>query len=230
MATERPAVTRLNLLAEQDFGSYEGKSHIPRRQESAGTQVDVDKDGVIVKQPETKEAMAQRMDVFLDEHLFSPAMISGSERHTVAIVSHALIMSVLWRRLLARLPSKSIQLAPELLALRTVPTVDRLPFWSNTGYLELLVQIPPTTCVVDATAENADVNSSKQVFGEEQVRTADNLFQSSRSLSSSTVQVQAINKVDHLKGFKRTGGGVGSSKHDEGQKTIETFFKRRKVA
>ncbi|KAI9872169.1 MAG: hypothetical protein M1830_002001 [Pleopsidium flavum] len=41
--------------------------------------------------------------------------------------------------------------------------------------------------------------------------------------------IQTINCKDHLKGLKRTGGGVGSSQFDEGQKKIETFFKKRKV-
>jgi hypothetical protein len=38
-----------------------------------------------------------------------------------------------------------------------------------------------------------------------------------------------VNGKDHLKGLKRTGGGVGSSRHDASQKGIESFFKRRKV-
>jgi broad specificity phosphatase PhoE len=41
--------------------------------------------------------------------------------------------------------------------------------------------------------------------------------------------ILAINGKDHLKGMKRTGGGVGNSRHDASQKSIETFFKRRKV-
>ncbi|KAL0258946.1 hypothetical protein SLS55_006451 [Diplodia seriata] len=38
-----------------------------------------------------------------------------------------------------------------------------------------------------------------------------------------------INGKEHLKGLKRTGGGLGSSKHDQNQKSIDTFFKRRRV-
>jgi hypothetical protein len=41
--------------------------------------------------------------------------------------------------------------------------------------------------------------------------------------------ILAINGKDHLRGLKRTGGGVGSSRHDASQKCIKTFFKRRKV-
>jgi len=42
------------------------------------------------------------------------------------------------------------------------------------------------------------------------------------------ITVKTINGKDHLKGLKRTGGGLGSSKFEEGQKSIETFFKKRK--
>lgn len=38
--------------------------------------------------------------------------------------------------------------------------------------------------------------------------------------------IQTVNGKDHLKGLKRTGGGVGSSQFDEGQRKIETFFKK----
>ncbi|KAL6710868.1 hypothetical protein ACN47E_007925 [Coniothyrium glycines] len=44
-----------------------------------------------------------------------------------------------------------------------------------------------------------------------------------------TTVIRTINGKDHLLGLKRTGGGVGSSRHDASQKSIETFFKRRKV-
>lgn len=44
-----------------------------------------------------------------------------------------------------------------------------------------------------------------------------------------TTTILTINGKDHLKGLKRTGGGVGSSRHDASQKGIESFFKRRKI-
>lgn len=51
----------------------------------------------------------------------------------------------------------------------------------------------------------------------------------SRIIDGWTTTILTINGKDHLKGLKRTGGGVGSSRHDASQKSIETFFKRRKV-
>jgi hypothetical protein len=41
--------------------------------------------------------------------------------------------------------------------------------------------------------------------------------------------VKAVNSQEHLKGLKKTRGGIGSSKHDEKQKTMDSFFKRQKL-
>jgi hypothetical protein len=43
-----------------------------------------------------------------------------------------------------------------------------------------------------------------------------------------TITVNAVNSRLHLQGLKRTGGGVGSARHDDKQQGIETFFKKRK--
>jgi hypothetical protein len=41
--------------------------------------------------------------------------------------------------------------------------------------------------------------------------------------------VKAVNSQEHLKGLKKTRGGIGSLKHDDKQQTMESFFKRRKL-
>lgn len=40
--------------------------------------------------------------------------------------------------------------------------------------------------------------------------------------------VKAVNSQEHLKGLKKTRGGIGSLKHDSSQKTVDSFFKKRK--
>jgi hypothetical protein len=37
-------------------------------------------------------------------------------------------------------------------------------------------------------------------------------------------EIKAINCRDHLRGFKRTQGGLGSAKYDQRQKTLDQFF------
>jgi hypothetical protein len=41
--------------------------------------------------------------------------------------------------------------------------------------------------------------------------------------------VKAVNSQEHLKGLKKTRGGIGSLKHDSSQKTVDSFFKKRKL-
>lgn len=47
-------------------------------------------------------------------------------------------------------------------------------------------------------------------------------------LHGCTATIIAVNSIEHLRGLKRTRGGVGSSVHSESQKSLETFFKRKK--
>lgn len=48
-------------------------------------------------------------------------------------------------------------------------------------------------------------------------------------LSSKKLSIKAINSLTHLTGLKKTRGGIGSLKHDDSQKTISSFFKKRKT-
>jgi len=48
------------------------------------------------------------------------------------------------------------------------------------------------------------------------------------SLSGWDLHVLAINSVEHLRGLKRTGGGVGSSKFHEDQTRIDSFFSKKR--
>lgn len=228
-------VTRLPLLAEKDFGSYEGKAYGTRDRDSVKSrQHDENVNGQEFQDAETQSSMASRTDTFLDEHLL-PLLSSasaGQQEPCVAIVSHALIMSVLWRRLLARLPMKSVTIAPELLAARTIITLERLGSWSNTGYMELDLQKSLTSSEVREakSPRHEPQDNSSAVLPTPQPTNAGPSLPSKPLLVGYSITVTAINKTEHLKGFKRTRGGVGSSKHDEGQKTIESFFKRRKAS
>ncbi len=53
----------------------------------------------------------------------------------------------------------------------------------------------------------------------------------SPSLSSKELflVVKAVNSQEHLNGLKKTRGGIGSLKHDSNQKTVDSFFKKRRL-
>lgn len=232
-APETPAVIQLPVLMEQDFGYLEGKKfyeraadgkhsasphHQPRT--ASGGSVPV----------ESKDSLAQRADTFLDEHLL-PLLDSTAEsvEPVIAIVSHGIMLSSLWKRLLARLPERSVKLTPELAYTASV-TLEHLGGWSNTGYLEL--RMSHTALELPHASRAAAPGVVTKVIDElPPVSITETAMASKiRMLSPgwSTV-ICTINGKDHLKGLKRTGGGVGSSRHDDSQKSIESFFKRRKI-
>lgn len=50
-----------------------------------------------------------------------------------------------------------------------------------------------------------------------------------RSLKELHLVIKAVNNQEHLKYLKKTRGGIGSLKHDSNQKTVDSFFKKRKL-
>jgi hypothetical protein len=119
---------------EKDFGFLEGKrwDQVPP-EPSAGRAGFAD--------VESKDSMTRRADSFLDEYLL-PLLDSPEEPShlAIAIVSHGMMLSTLWKRLLLRLPPKSISFSPELAANPRV-SLEHLGAWSNTGYLELHMRL-----------------------------------------------------------------------------------------
>jgi broad specificity phosphatase PhoE len=233
------------LLTEQDFGSYEGTSFVARppsgtksRKEGHHEILREDPDFVDV---ESKESMALRADTFLDEHLL-PLLKQTRTKSGVAIVSHGIFLSVLWRRLLLRLPPKSVTFCSELLATHGSLDLGRLGGWSNTGYLEIEM-LEGESPRLPSKAQSAAHTAAIQVDAASVVAVShDDKFIANSSgtlklesdstviaLTRWTTKILAVNSKSHLVGLKRTGGGVGSSRHDDKQKSIESFFKRRKV-
>jgi hypothetical protein len=199
--------------------------------------------------------MAKRADDFLDQHLL-PLFDSdlATNEHTVAIVSHGILLSNLWRRLLLRLPRKSLTIAPEVMATRGDIVLEHLGGWSNTGYLHLSI------CRDDAPNSRGAQNVSKS---EPSDRTSDHTATISKSdplisetsaasltvrskysatgpdatpdgstpkiLNGYSTKILAIDDKQHLIGLKRQRGGIGRSAHDESQKKLDGFFKKQRT-
>lgn len=140
-----PEVTSVPELVEQDFGFYEGKPFHARQWGSnksrrEGRHDDYKKDPGFVD-VEAKESLNKRCDAFRDEHLL-PLLGADtkSDELVVAVVSHGILLSHLWRSLLRRLPPKSIVVDPDVFHVhrrgRKI-VLEHLGGWSNTGFLEL---------------------------------------------------------------------------------------------
>ncbi|KAF2689712.1 phosphoglycerate mutase-like protein [Lentithecium fluviatile CBS 122367] len=261
-----PNVVRLPVLMEQDFGFYEGKKFYERPPDFKGTgkehhrQTHKDVEGFV--DIESKESLARRADAFLDGHLMP--IIQEATEHTqqvIAVVSHGIMLSALWKRLLLRLPPRSVTLSTELAATPR-PPLEHLGGWSNTGYLELYMTqmisqrvvesagaLPPMSAKPPAVGPHApaagtddpDVVVSQAATSAPVALAACSLAQTVpppmvashptpvKVAHGWTTIIETINGKDHLRTLKRTGGGVGSSRHDASQKNIDSFFKRRKV-
>lgn len=196
--------------------------------------------------------MANRADRFLEEHLF-PLFSEGTatDEYTVAIISHGMLLSTLWRRLLLRLPQKSLTIAPDVTGARGDVILEHLGGWSNTGYLQLLIRKNPET-----------IESANEIIGKAQEPdTATPTLQTpvpppiepdaasvvveatpteseispprdrSRSsvLAAYSTRIVAIDSKQHLNGLKRQRGGIGRSAHDARQKKLDGFFKRKRI-
>ncbi|KAN0112277.1 phosphoglycerate mutase-like protein [Hyaloscypha variabilis] len=50
-----------------------------------------------------------------------------------------------------------------------------------------------------------------------------------RGLQDFYLVINAVNSQEHLKGLKKTRGGIGSLKHDSNQQRVDSFFKKQKL-
>lgn len=218
-------VTALPVLREQDFGFYEGKPFYarPRHSNKSGKENhrSQHQDDPDFKDVESKESMALRMSTFLQDHLV-PAIRSGSmqRNNDIVIVSHGIILSQLWRCFLKLLAKSTITLSPGLsVGTGGTTPLEHLGGWSNTGYLELEI------------LKNESAATGELVVSTAAPRTLDlssAIGDVPPPLHQYKAIIKTVNGKEHLKGLKRT-RGVSSSKFDEGQKSIESFFKKRKV-
>jgi broad specificity phosphatase PhoE len=238
----------------QDFGYYEGKSFQSRSADSKknGREAhrDKHKDDEGFVDVESKESMAERADHFLDHHLL-PLFNSelATDEHTVAIVSHGILLSNLWRRLLLRSPRKSLMIAPEVMAARRDITLEHLGGWSNTGYLHIFIRRDEDSKDFEAKplakSDTPDDTSKPYLLIPKDAAVSPHTSESKppeiesdavsntcapRVLDGYYTKILAINDKQHLIGLKRQRGGIGRSAHDESQKKLVGFFKKQRAS
>lgn len=218
-------VCALTVLREQDFGFYEGKPFYARSRDSGQSGKEKHRsqhqDDPNFKDVESKDSMALRMSSFLQNHLI-PAICSEPMEHNgdMAVVSHGIILSQLWRCFLKLLAKNSITLSPGLsVGTGAVTPLEYLGGWSNTGYLEMEI-LKKESAAADGPAISTTAPPTPYPFNPES--------NAPPPLHEYTVIIKTVNGKEHLKGLKRT-RGVGSSRFDEGQKSIDSFFKKRKA-
>ncbi|KAF7931001.1 uncharacterized protein EAE97_009210 [Botrytis byssoidea] len=222
-------VTKLELLREQDFGHYEKKAFHERSKDSnkigKGVHSEAQRMDSGFKDVESKESMKRRMETFVNEHLIHLLYIDEDNLndYIIAIVAHGIILNHLWRAILRRFNPKNVSIGPD------VPRPERgleyLGGWSNTGYLDLdikpIQEVSPSK--VGSVPSVLDNQSNVQDASKLPSHAVD------RVEATMSLTIKSVNNIDHLKGLKKTRGGLGSLKHDSTQRTMDSFFKKRKL-
>jgi broad specificity phosphatase PhoE len=233
-STSSTVILKSGLLREQDFGYYEGRPHSERLpapgrlpQESL---VEKHRNGPGFRDVESKESMRVRMETFVNSHLLEH-FVMRTDDETVAVVAHGIILTYLWRCILQRFNHKSVLVAPDVNVADRGMVLQHLGFWSNTGYLDLDIKQKRVSGQAMGTERGSKLVSelreptSLHCTASVQER----LNTSIHPLPSLSLVVKAVNSQEHLRGLKKTRGGIGSMKHDGNQKTMDAFVKRRKV-
>jgi hypothetical protein len=243
--------TRLEKLREQDFGFYEGKHFFERPRHSAKSgkeaYMDAHRDEPGFKDVESKTAMATRMDDFVAGHLMS-LLTEVKPDMAVVVVAHGIILGHLWRAVLKKFHPANVHVVPGAIITDTGRGLEHLGGWSNTGYLDLEVRRPteatalseavlsvPVVIIPPATVEHLP----ETVAGATAVQqpplptpsnpNTDTSQTSELILQNMSLVIRAVNSQEHLRGLKKTRGGIGSLKHDTSQKTVDSFFKEERT-
>ena len=206
-------VVQLEHLREQDFGSFECMPWSSKRSEITTDKLPKPEDAGF-RPKETSEAMAKRADIFLDDYILPQLAIDHEQEGIVAVVSHGLMLAVLWKSLLARFGPRTVSLGAEINSKTGSRPLEYLPGWSNTGYVELHM-VKTSASAVESIP--CDEDTSAPASNDRSVK-----------LPGWRMVVQSVNKKDHLGNLKRT-RGVGSSTYDTRQKNLEGYFKKARV-
>lgn len=223
---EAPALTPILTpdLRERGFGSLEGErwtSTAPTAEGSASPAGQAGSSSSTTHiESESKVSMKNRATSFVDEHLLPLIFDDLKQEANIAVVSHGIMLRVLWSRLVQLFDPMHISIAPGIPLWNGEPAAFISPVWSNTGYMMLSIQeaglVPeksagqqsgfpapdPATCPTETSVPDAFY-----------------------LLHGWSLQIQSINSKEHLAGLRRTRGGIGSATHDTRQKKIDQFFK-----
>ena len=206
-----PAVVKLGVLREQDFGSLELVPWGSRRAQNALDPRVPNPTDPSFRPQETSEAMEVRAEAFLTDFILPLLAADNNNRDSaqecVAVVSHGLFLSVLWRILLQQFEPSSVTLGPNIEILSSGRPLEYLPSWTNTGFLEAKI----------SRAAGEAASSISPSVERSQVLPA---------LAGHSMIVLGVNGKDHLLGLKRARGGLGSAAYDAKQQSLEGFLKR----
>nr|KMM70861.1 hypothetical protein CPAG_07172 [Coccidioides posadasii RMSCC 3488] len=200
----------LPVLMEKDFGSLEGESW---RTSTVARSTLPPTLGLDHKEPESVASMAARANQFRDDFLLPLLYADLETTEVVAIVSHGIVLSVLWETL------TTLCQHDHLVYSATVQAQARRPGWSNTGYMELDILKAAGGIARHISCNSPPENSEARSHSAQGARVTDSL-----STITLKITVHTVNCRQHLQNLRRTGSGIGSAAYDPKQKRINNFF------
>lgn len=164
---------------------------------------------------ESKSSLTARANSFIDTLLipilFDPHCMHNQDKSepVVAVVSHGMTLSALWKALLRRFALHAVALANGVHV--RGDDFAHLGGWSNTGYLDLQITYQ--------SGQTSAAQATKAVLSSLTHSDTDKM------LYDWNVLVRGVNCRSHLSDLKRTRGGLGSARHDEKQMPLDAFLK-----
>jgi broad specificity phosphatase PhoE len=195
-------------IRERNFGSLEGQcwsTAIPSKPHQA------------LKAKESESSMKARATKFLDENILPHLVNAKAGGEILAVVSHGIILTVLYRCLSSLFSQEDIHLPPH---------TDKGDFsmWSNTGFLELDITELTTPVLHDALSSAGETHADDVEHKPFPAHSTPSM----PPLAGWQMRILTINNQAHLSNLKRTRGGIGASQHDKRQKKIDGFFAKPK--
>lgn len=171
--------------------------------------------------------MKNRATSFLNQHLLPLIFDDFKHEANIAIVSHGIMLRVLWSRLVELFDPMYISIAPGVRLWNGEPAAFISPVWSNTGYMMLSIQqsypVPALSTGKQSSfhAPAPAVQATAKATRPTETSVPDVFY----LLHGWSMKVLAIDNKEHLTGLRRTRGGIGSATHDARQKRIDQFFR-----
>lgn len=220
-------------LREKDFGSLEGVQFSPTPGKTGKGHARLDLSASATTLPhiesESTASMRRRAILFLNTHFLPLIFDDTTNISNVAIIAHGIILRVLWQCLIELFDPTNISMAPGIFTTDDRPPVLLAPNWSNTGFMTLSIQ--PSHVPTSPSSPRPGYNQGR--MSANATPPTDDLRSQGRStpdahfiLHGWSIRILALDSRGHLASLRRTRGGIGSSSHDNRQKTIDQFFKR----
>lgn len=171
--------------------------------------------------------MKRRATAFLNEYLLPLFFDDFNQEANIAIVSHGIILRMLWSCLIELLDPTHISIAPGIPLWNGEPAAFISPIWSNTGYMALSIQQDHSLSEPSAGHRSSShaPDPAMQITEDTAPSTETSVPDAFYLLHSWSMKILTIDCKEHLSGLRRTRGGIGSATHDTRQKRIDQFFK-----